>query len=98
VGDTLNVDGDGLYSLAARCDAVATSLIARSRAPDTGPSVQATAIAVSDAHALVGVTAAVLAARASSTGEYLRIADGVYRSTDGASARNLGAVDRPVQA
>ena len=98
VGDTLEVDGDGLRSLAARCETAATSLTTTARIPSSGPSHQLTAAAVTDAHALVRTTAEALAARASSTGTYLRIADGVYRTTDAVSARNLGAVDRPVEA
>jgi hypothetical protein len=97
VGDTLKVDGSGLQLVTARCEVAAASLTSDT-GPTVGPSVQASAAAVADAHQLVGATAMVLAQRASSTGKYLRIADGVYRTTDGESARNLGAVDRPVQA
>lgn len=97
MGDTLKVDGDGLQVLATRCETAATSLT-DSTSPTVGPSIQATAAAVTEAHELVSTTAVVLAERAGFTAKYLRIADGVYRTTDVLSARNLGAVDRPVEA
>jgi len=97
MADAVRVDSEGLQSHAALCDAAAAALPVP--APSAaGQASQATTAAIARAHALVDAVAAKLVTRVASTGLKLRTADGVYRTTDAVSARNLGAIDGPVEA
>lgn len=97
MGDAMRVDDDGLRAHAEVCDTVAADL--STPAPTTdGHATQATTVAVARGHALIDTFTARLSTRATSTGQKLRVADDVYRTTDSVSARNLAAVSTPVEA
>lgn len=97
MAEAMRVDGDGLRAHAELCETVAADLAAPAPA-SAGHTTQATTAAVAQGHALIDTIATKLTARTISTGQKVRTADGVFRTTDAMSARNLGAVSHPVEA
>ena len=85
----LDVDEQGIRTLAGRFAGEASRLIGRPSAPVIGPPAQATSAAVAGAYATLDATASALAARMDGTGSRLTVAAVRYASTDDASSRRL---------
>ena len=89
VTESIRVDAEGLRTHAGVCDAAAASLSGASAPAASGHLTQATVSAVQYGHTLLRGVIAALAARATSTGDSLRSAAGVYVATDGDSAQSI---------
>jgi len=91
----VRVCDEGLRVLAEQC--AATSARLANRTPATaGPPAQATSVAVSGAHAVLGAVAAVLAARVETTGTTLSTAGIRYTTQDENSAQRLAVLGESV--
>lgn len=98
MGETVRVSDDGLRDLAGRCDTAAAAICDTRPPAAAGPPFQATSAAVNHGHTLVTAAAGRLSARAAGTGGKLRAAADGYTRTDDASAAQLTAVGRLIEA
>jgi len=96
VGEHITVDAaQGLPVLAARCDTASSALCAPTPAAG-GPLDQATTVAVSEIHQLVGSALAAFAGRASDTASATRAAATSYIGTDGDAGNNIAAIGQTI--
>jgi hypothetical protein len=98
MGDTIQVNDDGLQDLANRCDTAAVAITTAIGSPSVGPPFQATTAAVTHGHARVQAAAAALGTQAKLIGTKLRIAAASYIATDVESAQAISVVGRSVEA
>lgn len=89
MADAIRVDAAGLQAHAAVCDTASAALTTVQAPTAAGAVHQATTAAVTRGNALVQAAAAILAGRATSTGDKLRSAAGNYSTTDGGSAQTI---------
>ncbi|WP_131806356.1 hypothetical protein [Mycobacteroides abscessus] len=96
MGEHIAVDAYGLHVLAARCDSSAAAL-ASPPASQGGPPDQATSVAVSEIHQLVGQVQAAFATRCANTALAVRTAAAKYTETDEDSRQELADVGDSVR-
>lgn len=89
VAESIRVDAEGLRAHGGVCDAAAVSLSGALAPAASGHLTQATVSAVQHGHALLRGVLIALAGRATSTGDTLRSAAGMYVATDGDSAQSI---------
>lgn len=87
--ESIRVDAEGLRAHAGVCDSAAASLSGVSAPAVSGHLTQATVSAVQQGHTLLRGVLTALALRATSTGDTLRSAAGVYVASDGDSAQSI---------
>jgi hypothetical protein len=91
----LQVSKDGLAAQAGRCRSLASRLAGNRPALGTGPSVLASAAAVSAAHAVIAAGGVRCASRMQDTATKLEIASACYRDTEAGAAADFRALVRP---
>ncbi len=89
MADGMKVDAEALRTHAATCDSAAAFLTGTASPASAGSVHQATTAAVAQGNALVQAAAAILAGRATSTGERLRGGAGDYTAADAGSAQAI---------
>lgn len=89
MAESIRVDADGLRAHAGVCNGAAASLAGASAPSASGHLTQATVSAVQHGHTVLREVLSALAGRATSTGDTLRSAAGMYVATDGDSAQSI---------